>query len=193
MNDMSDGQNSAGKGSGSARAIHPGEGRRKALLHPKGRVLADADVDAVKNLIGAGPYGRALLIEYFHKIQDAERCLPAGHLHALAELMRIPMAEVYEVATFYAHFDVMADGEARPPKITIRVCDSLSCMMAGSDALLLALRSEAMADVRVVRAPCIGSCDTAPMLQINREPYIESLNTEKGLALVRDLRAKAKN
>ena len=87
-------------------------------------------------LIGPAPYERALLIEYLHKIQDAEGCLPAGHLQALAELMRLPMAEVYEVATFYAHFDVVGDGEPRPAAVTIRVCDSLSCMLAGAEALI---------------------------------------------------------
>jgi formate dehydrogenase beta subunit len=164
MNDMSDGRTN-GKGGGD-RSIHPGEGRRSALLHPKGRLLLDTELSAVKQLVGEGPYERALLIEYLHLIQDAEHCLPAGHLHALAELLRIPMAEVYEVATFYAHFDVVRDGEPKPAKITIRVCDSLSCMMAGSEALLLALEKEKMADVRVVRAPCIGSCHTAPAVEV---------------------------
>ncbi len=171
MNDMSNGPSKGPPGGptnngNGERAIHPGEGRRNALMHPKGRVLADADVAALQALIGHGPYERALLIEYLHLIQDAERCLPVGHLHALAELMRIPMAEVFEVATFYAHFDVVNDGEARPPKITIRVCDSLSCMLAGSEALLLALETENMADVRVVRAPCLGACDKAPAVEV---------------------------
>ena len=149
-----------------ARSGHPGAGRRNAPLFPKGRVLREAEVTAVKTLIGAAPYQRNMLIEYLHLIQDAEKCLPAGHLHGLAELMRLPMAEVYEVATFYAHFDVVMDGQPRPPKITIRVCDSLSCMLAGSDALRLALEHEQLADVRVVRAPCIGSCDAAPALEV---------------------------
>ncbi len=148
------------------KRVHPGAGRRQTPLFPKGRVLREAELTAVRALLGEGPYERPLLIEYLHKIQDAERCLPAGHMHALAELMRIPMAEVYEVATFYAHFDVVHDGAPRPPKITIRVCDSLSCMLAGSDALHRALEQAAMADVRVVRAPCIGSCDTAPAVEV---------------------------
>ena len=183
MNDMSDGQKGNGKGGGQDRAIHPGEGRRNALMHPKGRVLAQADITAVTALIGTGPYERALLIEYLHLIQDAERCLLAGHLHALAELMRIPMAEVYEVATFYAHFDVVQDGEAKPPKITIRVCDSLSCMMAGSEALLLALQNEKMDDVRVVRAPCIGSCHTAPAVEVGHH-HVDHASVAKVKALV---------
>jgi formate dehydrogenase beta subunit len=149
-----------------SRAVHPGAGRRKAPHFPKGRVLREADVETVRALIGAGPYDRPLLIEYLHKIQDAARCLSAAHMHGLAELMRIPMAEVYEVASFYAHFDIVQDGEVPPPKVTIRVCDSLSCMLAGSEALLAALETEKMADVRVVRAPCIGSCHTAPAVEV---------------------------
>lgn len=148
------------------RAVHPGAGRRSAPLHPKGRVLDLTDVAAVVVLIGEGPYERPLLIEYLHKIQDAEGCLPAGLLHGLAELMRIPMAEVYEVATFYAHFDVVGDGEIRPPKVTIRVCDSLSCMLAGAERLIEELAVEAMPNVRIVRAPCIGSCHTAPAVHV---------------------------
>src|SRR5262249_40904857 len=92
--------------------------------------------------------------------------LPAGHLHGLAELLKIPMAEVYEVATFYAHFDVIEDSELPPPPVTVRVCDSLSCMLAGAEKLLAGLQGEDMPGVRVVRAPCIGSCHTAPAVEI---------------------------
>ena len=148
------------------RAIHPGSGRRKAPTHAKGRMLRPEETDAVMALVGSGPYERPLLIEYLHKIQDAEGCLPAGHLHALAELVKIPMAEIYEVATFYAHFDIVQDGEERPPATTIRVCDSLSCMMAGAEKLLAALGSEDWQGVRVVRAPCIGACDVAPAVEV---------------------------
>ena len=151
---------------GARRAIHPGSGRRKAPLFPKGRVLQQAELSAVQALLGEGPFERALLIEYLHRIQDKEGCLPASHLHALAEILRIPMAEVYEVATFYAHFDVVADGEARPEPVTVRVCDSLSCMLAGAEQLLTALDGEKMPGVRVVRAPCIGSCHTAPAAEV---------------------------
>ena len=108
--------------------------------------------------------------------------LAAGLLHALAEWMRLPMAEVYEVATFYAHFDVVPDGAPRPAKVTIRVCDSLSCMLAGADALLLALQNERMEDVRVVRAPCIGSCDTAPAAEVGHH-HVDHATVEKVRAL----------
>ena len=148
------------------RAIHPGSGRRKAAPFPRGRVLKEAEVAAVKAILGERPRERALLIEYLHLIQDKEGCLPAGLLHALAEELKIPMAEVYEVATFYAHFDVVADGEPKPPKVTIRVCDSLSCMLAGAEKLLAEMQAANLAGVRVVRAPCIGSCDTAPAAEV---------------------------
>jgi formate dehydrogenase len=148
------------------RAIHPGSGRRKAAPFPRGRVLKDAEVAAVKAILGERPRERTLLIEYLHLIQDKEGCLPEGHLHALAEELRIPMAEVYEVATFYAHFDVVAESEPRPPKVTIRVCDSLSCMLAGAEKLLAEMQAANLAGVRVVRAPCIGSCDTAPAAEV---------------------------
>ncbi|MBY0226055.1 MAG: NAD(P)H-dependent oxidoreductase subunit E [Hyphomicrobium sp.] len=151
------------------RANHPGSGRRKAAAYQKGRQLQPFETAAVKKLIGEGPYERPLLIEYLHLIQDAEKCLPAGHLHALAELLRIPMAEVYEVATFYAHFDVVQDGEEKPEPITIRVCDSLSCMLAGAEKLIAALGAEDMPQVRVLRAPCIGACDVAPAAEVGHK------------------------
>ncbi len=148
------------------RANHPGAGRRKAASFRKGRQLRPEETEAVKELIGEGPFERALLIEYLHKIQDAEKCLPAGQLHALGELLRIPMAEVYEVATFYAHFDVVLDEEPRPEPVTVRVCDSLSCMMAGAEKLITSLEKGKMKGVRVVRAPCIGACDVAPAAEV---------------------------
>jgi formate dehydrogenase beta subunit len=162
MNDIS-------KGGGSAvrrRSIHPGSGRRQAAPFPRGRVLRQEEAAAVKALLGEGPRERALLIEYLHRIQDREGCLWEGHLQALAEELRIPMAEVYEVATFYAHFDVVGAGEERPAKVTVRVCDSLSCALAGGDGLLRALQDAKLPGVRVVAAPCIGSCHTAPAAEV---------------------------
>jgi len=181
MNDMSNsGPRSNGNG---GRSNRPGSGRRKAPMFPKGRVLRQEEVEAVRQLIGPGPYERALLIEYLHKIQDAEHCLPAGHLHGLAELMRIPMAEVYEVATFYAHFDVVNDGEPRPAAVTVRVCDSLSCMLAGAEELLKALQQEQLPNVRVVRAPCMGSCDMAPAVEVGHR-HVDRATLERVLAVV---------
>ncbi|MGH6817075.1 MAG: NAD(P)H-dependent oxidoreductase subunit E [Hyphomicrobiaceae bacterium] len=155
---------------GAARAIHPGAGRRKAPLHPKGRVLRQEEVAAIRSILGNRPRERALLIEYLHLIQDKEHCLPAGLLHALAEELRIPMAEVYEVATFYAHFDVVDDGEARPPAVTVRVCDSVSCVLAGGDRLLRSLQQYSLVGARVVRAPSMGACHEAPAAEVGHRP-----------------------
>ncbi len=164
MQDTATGHSAARPSGG--RAIHPGSGRRKAAPFPRGRVLREAEVAAVKAILGGRPRERALLIEYLHLIQDKEGCLPEGLLQALAEELRIPMAEVYEVATFYAHFDVVADSEPRPPKVTIRVCDSLSCMLAGAERLLAEMQAARLAGVRVVRAPCVGACDVAPAAEV---------------------------
>ena len=164
---MSETKGGRSTGGGGARGgVHPGAGRRSAPLHPKGRVLTPAELEGARLLVGPGPYERPLLIEYLHLIQDAEGCLPAGLLHGLAELMRIPMAEVYEVASFYAHFDVVADGAPRPARLTVRVCDSLSCMLAGAGRLMDELEAEHLPNVRVVRAPCLGSCHTAPTAHV---------------------------
>jgi formate dehydrogenase beta subunit len=168
MKDSATGSNGAGQGNGrrGGRAIHPGSGRRKAPLFPKGRVLRQDEAALVQALLGDRPRERALLIEYLHLIQDAQGCLPEGCLHALAVELNIPMAEVYEVATFYAHFDVVGDSEERPPKVTIRVCDSLSCMLAGAERLLAEMEGARLPDVRVVRAPCVGACDAAPAAEV---------------------------
>ena len=161
MNDMSNG--------GGDRRIHPGSGRRNAPVFPKGRLLRDEERNAVAQLLGDRPRRRDLLIEYLHLIQDQEGCLPAGHLQALGEELRIPMAEVYEVASFYAHFDIVRDGEERPAPLTVRVCDSLSCMMAGAEQVIAELEKDAPGDVRILRAPCMGRCDTAPVCEVGHK------------------------
>jgi formate dehydrogenase len=148
------------------RRIHPGSGRRKAPLYPKGRLLQPEETEAVKALLGGREIKRDELIEYLHLIQDSESCLPAAHMHALAELMRLPMAEVYEVASFYAHFDIVRDEDDRPAPVTIRVCESLSCAMAGAEALIAELQDNTGTDVRVVRAPCMGRCAAAPVCEV---------------------------
>ncbi|WP_022703170.1 NAD(P)H-dependent oxidoreductase subunit E [Pseudorhodobacter ferrugineus] len=140
-----------------------GKGRRAT----KGRQLDDAAWDQVKSLLGDRPRHRDLLIEFLHLIQDEYGHLSAAHLRALAEEMRVSMAEVWEVATFYAHFDPIRENDTPPPDLTIRVCDSLSCELAGSEALFDALtKGHDPAKVRVLRAPCMGRCDTAPTLEI---------------------------
>jgi len=142
-------------------------GKGKGRRGTKGRQLDDAAWDQVKTLLEGRPRRRDLLIEFLHLIQDAYGQLSAAHLRALAEEMRLSMAEVREVATFYAHFDPVREGEASPPDLTIRVCDSLSCELAGSEALFDALtKGHDPAKVRVLRAPCMGRCDTAPVLEL---------------------------
>ena len=151
----------------------------KGRAYTKGRPLDDAAWDEVKELLSGKPLDRDLLIEHLHLIQDKFRCISTSHMRALAEEMRISSAEVYEVASFYAHFDIVRDGQQPPPKITIRVCDSLSCMMAGADELKKKLEGSLDPfDVRVLRAPCMGRCDTAPALEIGHA-HIDEASVEK--------------
>jgi NADH:ubiquinone oxidoreductase subunit F (NADH-binding)/NADH:ubiquinone oxidoreductase subunit E len=148
------------------RRIHPGSGRRRGRNEPKGRQVEPAALAEVQALLGARERRRDLLIEHLHLLQDHYGCLRAGHLVALAEEMRLALAEVYEVASFYAHFDIVMDDEMPPPPITVRVCDSLSCALAGGETLLDELRTRLGDGVRVVRAPCMGGCDKAPVVAI---------------------------
>jgi NADH:ubiquinone oxidoreductase subunit F (NADH-binding)/NADH:ubiquinone oxidoreductase subunit E len=135
-------------------------------MFPKGRLLRDDEVAALRQILGDRPRDRGMLIEYLHLIQDSEGCLPAGYLQALAEELRMPMAGVYEVASFYAHFEIVRDGAPRPAAVTVRVCDSLSCSLAGAESLIAALQANPLQDVRVVRAPCMGRCDVAPVCEV---------------------------
>ncbi len=153
-----------------------GKGRRT----PKGRQLDDEALSDVRALLGERPRRRDLLIEFLHLIQDKFGHLSASHLRALAEEMRLAQAEVYEVATFYAHFDVVKEGDEAPPALTIRVCDSLSCELAGAQELLktLATKYNGGGEVRVVRAPCMGRCDTAPTLELGHN-HIDHATPEK--------------
>ncbi len=152
-----------------------GRGRRT----PKGRQLVDTAVAEVQALLGDRPRRRDLLIEFLHLIQDAYGHQSAAHLRALAEEMRMSMAEIWEVATFYAHFDPVKEDETPPPDLTIRVCDSLSCELAGSEALLAALEAgHDPARVRVLRAPCMGRCDTAPVLELGHN-HIDHATPQK--------------
>ncbi|HEV8031774.1 MAG TPA: NADH-ubiquinone oxidoreductase-F iron-sulfur binding region domain-containing protein [Stellaceae bacterium] len=148
------------------RRIHPGSGRRRGLDHPKGRQVDPGALDEVQALLGDRERRRDLLIEHLHLLQDHFGCLHARHLVALAEEMRLALAELYEVASFYAHFDIVMDDEAAPPPITVRVCDSLSCALFGGEQLITDLRSRFGDGVRVVRAPCMGGCDKAPVVAI---------------------------
>jgi NADH:ubiquinone oxidoreductase subunit F (NADH-binding)/NADH:ubiquinone oxidoreductase subunit E len=147
------------------RHSHPGRGGR-ASATPKGRQVDPEAHDRVLALLGDAPRRRDRLIEHLHKIQDVYGYLSAAHLVALAAEMKMALTEVYEVATFYAHFDVVDEGQAPPPPITVRVCDSIACAMAGAEDLLKALDGSLGGDVRVLRAPCMGGCDRAPVAAI---------------------------
>ncbi|MGA8785421.1 MAG: NADH-ubiquinone oxidoreductase-F iron-sulfur binding region domain-containing protein [Polaromonas sp.] len=145
--------------------------RRKSKL--KGRQADETSLAEVRALIGERPlegHRRDLLIEHLHKLNDAYRCLHERHLLALAREMNIPMAEVYEVATFYHHFDVVR-GDETAPGLTVRVCDGLACEMAGAQDLLARLPALlGNADVRVIAAPCIGRCEQAPAVVVHQHP-----------------------
>jgi len=143
----------------------PRQGRRRPRETPKGRQVDPRALDEVQALLTDRPRRRDLLIEHLHLIQDHYGHLSAPHLAALAYEMKLAQTEVYEVATFYSHFDVVKDGPP-PPAITVRVCDSLSCAMAGSEALLEKLPAILGKEVRVVRAPCMGACDRAPVAAV---------------------------
>jgi formate dehydrogenase len=159
-------------------------GRGKGRVTPKGRQLDDQALVDVRELLGDRPRSRDLLIEFLHLIQDAFGHLSSAHLRALAEEMRIGQAEIYEVATFYAHFDVVKEGEVPPPALTIRVCDSLSCELAGAEQLQKALEDGLdPAQVRVLRAPCMGRCDTAPVLEIGHN-HIDHATVDKVQAAI---------
>jgi formate dehydrogenase len=143
------------------------KGTGKSRKTPKGRQVTDTALEQVRALLGDRPRRRDLLIEFLHLVQDFYGHLSADHIAALADEMRLSQTEVYEVATFYSHFDVIRSGETPPPALTIRVCDSLSCELAGAEALHQALVDGMDASqVRVLRAPCMGRCDTAPVLEI---------------------------
>lgn len=159
-------------------------GRGKGRKTPKGRQLDDQAHSEILDLLGERPRDRDLLIEFLHLVQDKFGHISAAHIRALAEEMRTGQAEIYEVASFYAHFDVVKEGEIPPPALTIRVCDSLSCELAGAEQLKKALE-EGMnpAKVRVLRAPCMGRCDTAPVLEIGHN-HIDNATVEKVEAVI---------
>ena len=139
---------------------------RKPRRTPKGRQVDPKAAAEVGALLGDRPRRRDLLIEHLHLIQDEYGHISAAHMAALAAEMKLSQTEVYEVATFYAHFDVVKEGETPPPAVTVRVCDSLSCAMAGAETLLATLPGKLGPNVRVVRAPCMGACERAPVCAV---------------------------
>ena len=162
----------------------PGSGRRRPPRTPKGRQVDPRALEEVRALLDGREHRRDLLIEHLHLIQDKYGHLSAAHLAALAQEMKLALTEVYEVATFYAHFDVVKDGGRPPPAVTVRVCDSLSCAMAGAERLLRELPHRLGRDVRVVRAPCMGACDRAPVCAVGHVQVMHATcdNVAAGLA-----------
>jgi formate dehydrogenase beta subunit len=141
--------------------------RRRGKL--KGRQPDHVSTAEVQLRIGSGPHPRDLLIEYLHRLNDEWKCLHDRHLVALAREMNLPMAEVFEVATFYHHFEVLR-GDERPSSLTVRVCDGLSCELAGAKELLERLPALLGEDVRVIPAPCVGRCEQAPVAVVDQFP-----------------------
>ena len=162
----------------------PGSGRRRPPRTPKGRQVDPRALEEVRALLDGREHRRDLLIEHLHLIQDKYGHLSAAHLAALAREMKLALTEVYEVATFYAHFDVVKDGGRPPPAVTVRVCDSLSCAMAGAERLLRELPHRLGRDVRVIRAPCMGACDRAPVCAVGHVQVMHATcdNVAAGLA-----------
>src|SRR6516162_4430560 len=160
---------------------HPGEGRRRAKATPKGRQVDPTAAEEIAKLLGGRPRRRDLLIEHLHLIQDTYKQISAAHLAALAEAMRLSFAEVFETATFYAHFDIVKEGEPNIPPLTIRVCDSLTCAMLGGEKLLEELKKGSGPGIRVVRAPCVGRCDTAPAAEVGHH-FVDHASTASVLA-----------
>jgi NADH:ubiquinone oxidoreductase subunit F (NADH-binding)/NADH:ubiquinone oxidoreductase subunit E len=155
-----------GNGANPDRSIHPGSGRRKTREFPKGRQVDLQSLEEVLSLLGDRSRQPDLLIEHLHLLQDHFGCLHARHLVALAAEMRLALVEVFEVASFYAHFDIVMDGETPPPPVTVRVCDSLTCAMMGAEKLLETLKNRLEPGVRVIRAPCMGGCHNAPVTAV---------------------------
>ena len=160
---------------------HPGQGRKRAKATPKGRQVDPTAAEEIELLLGDRPRRRDLLIEHLHLIQDKSHQISAAHLAALADAMKLSFAEVFETATFYAHFDVVKEGEPDIAPLTIRVCDSLTCAMLGGEKLLQDLQSKVGPTMRVVRAPCVGFCDNAPVAEVGHR-YVLNATTSEVLA-----------
>lgn len=151
------------------KAVAPA-GRQGRRGKPKGRAVDASALAEIQTLLGVAPRRRDLLIEYLHRIQDKFGHLSAAHIAALAREMRLAMTEVFEVASFYHHFDIVKEGETPPPALTVRVCDSLSCELSGANPLIAELKRALGDDVRVIPAPCVGRCEQAPVAVVGQNP-----------------------
>lgn len=168
---------------------HPGAGRKRTGKTPKGRQVDSGALSEVKELLGDVPRRRDLLIEYLHQIQDAYGHLSARHVAALAHEMRISQTEVYEVATFYAHFDVVKEGAEPPPPLTVRVCDGIACELAGAKTLLAELIEQTGREVRVLAAPCMGRCDKPPVAEVGHN-HLTDTSARSVLEAIREGRTR---
>jgi formate dehydrogenase beta subunit len=164
--------------------IAPVDVRARKRQAPKGRQVDTRALAEVQQLLGDASRQRDLLIEHLHRIQDRFGRLSTQHLAALAQEMRLAQTEVYEVASFYHHFDIVREGGEAPPSLTVRVCDSLSCEMAGAQQLLERLPALLGREVRVLHAPCIGRCEQAPAAVVGQNP-VPNATVEKIAAAVR--------
>jgi len=162
---------------------HPGAGKKRSRKTPRGRQVDPAALAEIRLLLGDETRRRDLLIEYLHLVQDRYGHLSARHLAALAEELRLSQTEVYEVATFYAHFDVVREGEEPPPPLTVRVCDGIACEMAGAQAMLVELREQSGREVRVLHAPCMGRCEHAPVVEVGHN-HLQNTNSRAVFAAI---------
>jgi len=161
---------------GSVKKKRDGNEKRdgNARGKPKGRPVDSRVLAEVQALLKDEPRRRDLLIEHLHRIQDRYGYLSAAHIAALAREMGLAQTEVYEVATFYHHFDVIKEGETPPPPLTVRVCDSLSCELSGAGELMAGLKRELGSGVRVIPAPCVGRCEQAPVAVVGQNPVAQA-------------------
>lgn len=143
---------------------------KKRRIAAKGRAVNPQIRDELQVLLGEDDLRRDLLIEYLHKIQDAHGHISDAHIVALADMMKLASTEIYEVATFYHHFDVVKDDQPKPPALTVRVCDSLTCEMFGAERLIESLEAATDKQVRIQRVPCVGRCDKAPVAVVGQHP-----------------------
>ena len=150
--------------------VAQGATRQRKREGAKGRQVDPAALAEVGALLGDAPRARDLLIEHLHRLQDRHGHLVAAHLAALAAEMGLAQTEVFEVASFYHHFDIVKEGDAPPPALTVRVCDGLPCEMAGAQDLLARLPRLLGREVRVIAAPCIGRCEQAPAVAVGQHP-----------------------
>jgi len=171
--------------------ISPEQITKKKRRGPKGHAVDPGALDEVRKLLGDESRQRDLLIEHLHKIQDHYQHISSRHLVALAHEMNLATTEVFEVASFYHHFDVVKEGQTPPPALTVRVCESLSCEMAGSNDLLQALENGLGDKVRVQKVPCVGRCQHAPVAVVGQNP-VDQATIESVTAAVANNAVKAK-